>query len=852
MERHQVQRRLQRVVVVRHGRGHVGTPVRVVAAQLVGLVVGHPEPGAAVGAGDEVDGAGEDTVEREVVRTARHGPRPRREQVVGGQVLRQHGTDACCRETTERQVEVELVQPVGRRQVGQPHRAQRPAEGRFDGALQAGGELGRADAQRAVLQRRRTPFGEVVEQGGAGEVDLFEHLVHQGAELGAARRVGQRQRRPVRHSRLVEARLVGYGVGQGRLVGATLHGLVELDGIGHGLHTAERPHPPGPVEHAIGGGRCQRHGFGGVAAGNRCRRHPSAHRCDADGATRRVGERPQVGQARRRRSGVQGVLQQLAEHTGATRDRGPPQHAAVLGSGECDVEQAAFFAGCLGLRRGEQPCGSARVVAARHPRCVDQTTIGQRGVLHRWLATGHGPQGGAQHHRVLEALGAVRGEHLHGIVVAVDATRHHRIGVVDVAEGSCVGQQAAQGRGRCRASSGGRVQQLGDVLEVGEVSFAAAPRQDASAKAVCARRSEERRDPASRQQGRPVAEQFVEASEIGVGVVGHLGGRVANEPAQRSGASGALRTGPFESTQHEPPLLGGIGVEHAGGTSRGRGDTCIGQGGDHPIGIDIAAHQDGDVASAQRAPASVALVDPRGGTEQTTGDRHEVGHHRPASLGGPELLVACRHHAQLDGRRRAIGAERHRLESARPVRVGRFDRLELDVVGAEGEPSEHPVEALEQRAVGAPVHTERPHAGGHAAGVEVGRQFGTAEAVDRLLGVADQHHRGRVFATDERVLKQMPLDAVGVLELVDEHHPVASTQRCHQRGRLGPHQQIAGVDHHPVERASLRPGTPGDDEVVGLVDQIGCRHRPLPTARFGRHPLRELLVGVVALHLRIG
>jgi hypothetical protein len=192
------------------------------------------------------------------------------------------------------------------------------------------------------------------------------------------------------------------------------------------------------------------------------------------------------------------VLQQLAEHTGAARDRGPPQHAAVLGSGECDVEQAALFAGCLGLRHGEQPGGCARVVAACHPRCVDQTTIGQGGVLHRWLATGHGPQGGAQHHRVLEALGAVRGEHLHGVVVAVDATRHHRIGVVDVAEGRGVGQQAAQGSGRCRAGPRGRVQQFGDVLEIGEMSFAAAPRQDASAEAVSTSRSEERRDPATR------------------------------------------------------------------------------------------------------------------------------------------------------------------------------------------------------------------------------------------------------------------------------------------------------------------------------------------------------------------
>jgi hypothetical protein len=50
----------------------------------------------------------------------------------------------------------------------------------------------------------------------------------------------------------------------------------------------------------------------------------------------------------------------------------------------------------------------------------------------------------------------------------------------------------------------------------------------------------------------------------------------------------------------------------------------------------------------------------------------------------------------------------------------------------------------------------------------------------------------------------------------------------------------------------MRPGSTGDDEVVGLVDQIGCRHRSLPAPRLGGHPLRDLLVGVVALHPCIG
>ncbi|CAB4364813.1 unannotated protein [freshwater metagenome] len=52
--------------------------------------------------------------------------------------------------------------------------------------------------------------------------------------------------------------------------------------------------------------------------------------------------------------------------------------------------------------------------------------------------------------------------------------------------------------------------------------------------------------------------------------------------------------------------------------------------------------------------------------------------------------------------------------------------------------------------------------------------IGAAEAIDRLLGVA---HRDEVAG--ERVLEDLPLHWVGVLELVDEHQLVATVQRLH-------------------------------------------------------------------------
>ena len=62
---------------------------------------------------------------------------------------------------------------------------------------------------------------------------------------------------------------------------------------------------------------------------------------------------------------------------------------------------------------------------------------------------------------------------------------------------------------------------------------------------------------------------------------------------------------------------------------------------------------------------------------------------------------------------------------------------------------------------------------GRARGLQVGDDVGAAERVDRLLGVADQHQRGVAV---EGAAQDRPLHGIGVLELVDQHHPVARPQ----------------------------------------------------------------------------
>ena len=83
-----------------------------------------------------------------------------------------------------------------------------------------------------------------------------------------------------------------------------------------------------------------------------------------------------------------------------------------------------------------------------------------------------------------------------------------------------------------------------------------------------------------------------------------------------------------------------------------------------------------------------------------------------------------------------------------------------------------------------------------ARGLEVGVHVGAAEAVDRLLGVADEHQRA---VPVERLAQDRPLHRVGVLELVDQHHAVARPQpRRGDRPDVGSVERVAQPDQHVV------------------------------------------------------
>ena len=124
-------------------------------------------------------------------------------------------------------------------------------------------------------------------------------------------------------------------------------------------------------------------------------------------------------------------------------------------------------------------------------------------------------------------------------------------------------------------------------------------------------------------------------------------------------------------------------------------------------------------------------------------------------------------HAQRGGRGRV---DQPRLA----VRLRRADGPVDDAFVAELGAVEERVEGVDQPLVAAPVRRQRRLGDGAVGGAEVGVDVGSAEGVHRLLWVADQDQRRLSLA--EGAPHDLPLDRVGVLELVDERDAVLLAQ----------------------------------------------------------------------------
>jgi hypothetical protein len=216
VQHHGVEQRLERVMAVQHRRRHLGVTVvgggdrHPRLTEQVGLVVDHH---VAVSrwitrghAQHHVDRAGQVATQRLVTERTGQLVGVRRERVVGRQVRGQqrrqvaevYGVAHAARNPAwpvaagERELEVELAQPIAERDVDQPEAGPRRSERRELGGQQRLGQLVGRDADRPPLQLLADVADQLAAQVGRLGVGLLEHGVHQAAERGAARQIGHR------------------------------------------------------------------------------------------------------------------------------------------------------------------------------------------------------------------------------------------------------------------------------------------------------------------------------------------------------------------------------------------------------------------------------------------------------------------------------------------------------------------------------------------------------------------------------------------------------------------------------------------------------------------------------------
>ena len=449
----------------------------------------------------------------------------------------------------------------------------------------------------------------------------------------------------------------------------------------------------------------------------------------------------------------------------------PVQHEARLRTGQGDVQQPQRLPGPLA-------CGDADVLLVRGSATADVEAPTAFGVQPQDVALGvvAVEQERRMDHRVLQALAHERRDHLHGLGVGVETTGP--LGGPSPV-GASVEQPAQEPRAAERLRPGGLLEDVPDVLEVGEQPSSALVAEHAGDDVGVGD------DGLDQPGGAAGAVEVGEVAQPGGHRVGEavpgdaveLLGPVAEERADRDGTHEAGAVRGLQCAEQRQPVLGGFAAQDVGSTTADGGDPGSGELGVDELGLRVPFDEDGDVARTHRA-RSVSVVEGGGPGEE------------PGDVGGDvagDGGARCRDPHQGVVRDAGVVAQHGpQTERVGPVGIDQARSVEGGAGGAhhdllvpEGGPAQQDVDGLHERGVAAVVQHQRATCAGSGGSVQVGGDVAAAEAVDGLLGIADEHHRG---VPDEGPLEDLPLDGIGVLELVDQHDapPVA-----HQGPRRG-------------------------------------------------------------------
>ncbi len=433
--------------------------------------------------------------------------------------------------------------------------------------------------------------------------------------------------------------------------------------------------------------------------------------------------------------------------------------AGLPRAGQRDVEQAEALV--LGL---------LRVAALRRVAERDHAAAAGRIVQQRDLA---GPAAAGPHQRQhdyleFQALARVQGHQRDACGVGFDAQLFF-LGRLALAAAAfaLVGQPGQQ-----QVAAGQRIalrlQQLAEMAQVGQRALAVGAGEQARAGALDHRAH--RREHAARAPRRVQLAEHGGFALPGVGIGVQRAQLVPAAPAQpgrQRGAHGAVVARMQRRVQDDLQFARPRRAEHVVAAGRHARNVARLQPRAQVRDVAVARQQHGDVAGPQRTPADGV---PAG---QQVDDLVGAGFQR----GGPPCGLRLRHVAlaqEVDLQRPLAGDAVDRVRIAAPVRLHRLVADLVLRIRAEhlARVRVERVQRGDQGLRGTEVGIQRHRVGGAAARGEVGVDVAAAEAVDRLLGVADHHQaaarravRVAIDAVEDAVLQR-----VGVLEFVHQRH----------------------------------------------------------------------------------
>ena len=457
--------------------------------------------------------------------------------------------------------------------------------------------------------------------------------------------------------------------------------------------------------------------------------------------------------------------------------------------GQRDIEQPQILAQALALGL-VQRLAVGREVQPAPALGIDPLDERRIALLHRPRRR----REGHHHHRIFQALGLVHRDDLHQLGIALQP--HHPLVAAGLTATAAQARdllgQPADLRLLALEPAAGRLQQLAQVQQVGQAPLAVghllagqpARRQVQQMQRLAHQRQHALALPDAaqlRQQRQP---------RVPGHIVVHQPRQLVERQAHRRGGEGrtrqpgVLRLGHRLQPAQQVARLGGVedGIL-VGQIDRGHAGPA--QRPAHRLGLAAVAHQHRDVARRQAARLAAGAAKGQARVVEPVDD----------ALGG----AARQHLAQFLGRQRLrqpldlqrrqrgvataqrlvapLGADR--IERQRGLAAGTRLSRTTEAEGLAGPAllglQEDRVDRTDQRLRRAVVGAQRVVApGGGAAHRQVAVDVGAAEAVDRLLRVADHQQRGGRIVVGDAVeaVEQPVLQRRGVLELVDQRDRV--------------------------------------------------------------------------------